>query len=130
VPRAAGAAMDQKDSLTIINAQFVGAWTIYNTFYMAFLTVNFLALALVVEKVKDPFAYRLICFAFVFQNGVSLITAIMIICYSRRVGAAFDQGGLIGVLAYSKKLAIWGGTANASSHILFIFLWSWLFVTK
>lgn len=112
------------EALKLINDQFLGVWDIYIKFYTAFLTVNLVALGLVVEKVKQERARKFICVGFMIQNLFSLITASGMAMYSNQVAHAFLNAPEIAVLAASRPLGVWGGIGNALSHVLFIGLWA------
>ncbi|MEO1009585.1 MAG: hypothetical protein AAFX79_13565 [Planctomycetota bacterium] len=102
--------------------QVLKAWDIYIKFYTVFLTVNFVAIGVVLEKVTTPFATWLLAIAFIVQNGVSLGTAIGMIVYSKAVFGRQDQLGHAQLPAF-QKLARWGGLGNAISHGVLIVLW-------
>jgi len=101
---------------------FLRTWTIYISFYTVFLTVNLAALGVVVEKISDAGSRRMVVIAFGAQNMISFCTAIGMSLFSVNVapaGSLYDPSSLPPLHA----LGLWGGVANAVSHLLIAILW-------
>lgn len=113
------------EALKQLNDQILGVWTIYISFYTAFLTVNLAALAIVAEKLRHEGTRRLTCAAFVVQNFLSLCTAVGMAYYTSDVAASLDKSAA-SILTSFRHLGVWGGIANAVSHAVFIVLWVWV----
>jgi len=79
-----------------------------------------------------------IVWSFIFQNVLSAITAIGVAAYSKHVtkqqvalvsliktqGAPMDDDRALALSStVPTRLAVWGGSANAVSHLLFIACW-------
>lgn len=113
-------------------------WDLYLRFYTVFLTFSITALALTVQYVakKDR---GVIVIAFVLQNVLCAATAIQIADFSAISAHRYRQlaalslstnahGAALGVLDLASSpvpasLGVWGGAANAISHVLLICCW-------
>lgn len=107
----------------LINDQFVKVWDIYIKFYTAFLALNMAALGLTVEKITTPQGKALVMWAFIAQNGLSFCTAVGMTIYSHRIARSFQGQPRVAPMAAAKWLGVWGGVANAVSHVIFVVLW-------
>ncbi|KHE91966.1 MAG: hypothetical protein K8F52_08485 [Candidatus Scalindua rubra] len=111
-------------------------WDLYLKFYTVFLSVNLIALAAVLEHISQV-NRLLIVIAFIAQNAFSLGTAIMIAVFSKKSTARYDvlcrhfavqycNHKIIVELSHSPTLSwlgVYGGFANAVSHLALICCW-------
>lgn len=99
-------------------SQLTRVWEIYIKFYTVFLTVNLAALGLLAGDFAElNGAGFVVGLAFIVQNAVTFGTAMGMSAYTYTVAKAHrDLKPLMG-------LGIWGGIANAISHVIFIGIW-------
>lgn len=133
-PEPEGPAPGSEDARALAIAlqdQAVKAWDIYIKFYTVMLTVNVVALGVVVEKVDDPRSRLFIALAFVVQNAGASVTGLAMRRYTDRIAGQHVELGYR-QLAGFRTAGRWGGLGNAISHwvigILWIALVFWGFV--
>jgi hypothetical protein len=114
-------------------------WTLYLAFYTGFITLNFAALGVVVQYIKNAHDREPVVWAFMAQNVLALFTALAVARYSSDVcekqrsiinminsrAAEPLQGHELQVAQTSlpRIISVWGGVANAVAHLLFIVCW-------
>lgn len=120
--------------------QFRTTWTLYLTFYVAFLTLNGAALGLTVQYVTSEYGRMVLCATFIGQNILAAGTAFMIARYSTYVAAQIKEIAKFTLTGsqVSQPLVLphplagsplpgdlgWAGAmANLAGHVLFIILW-------
>ncbi len=124
---------------SILDQEFTSyktVWDLYLKFYTVFLTVNFVALAAVVQHIKDE-GRGIIVVAFLLQNLFSFGTALTIAFFSKKTAERYNnlcfhlasQSKYSDVILESAKSSVpgwigyWGGIANAASHIALMACW-------
>lgn len=115
---------------------FRATWEAYLKFYTVFLTVNMVAVGVVMEVRDAETTLAVIVIIFLIQNLVSLGTALGIVWYSRNVSREVRQHfyAIAPSLAVKASvnsplpgpLTIWGGTANAIGQLALIGAWLYL----
>ncbi len=135
----------QRKQFDEICLQFRNTWDLYLKFYTVFLTFNITALGLTIQFMSGVNRVPVIV-VFLLQNVLSMITAIRISQFSRKMAIRLERicRNLMPEALQSARvefrhlmdspipgeLGYWGGIANAIAHVLMIVCWISLFFLK
>lgn len=123
ISEAVGSALQRDhDSVKLLNEQCLRAWDIYIKFFSVFLTVNIIALGVVIEKVDSTSGRLMISIVFAGENLLALVTGVAMTRYTARVADEVVRGGRA-PLALFGRLGRWGGIANSVGHVLLFAAW-------
>ena len=119
------------------NSNFQKVWDFYIKFYTAWLTINLLGLALVVQHIDVSNRWPVVA-AFIIQNLLTSVTGFMVSRYSkdcskelkntynqalREVTNSEDEFDDLKKSPVPEKIAVWGGIANGLACIFLAMCW-------